>query len=135
MSQTIAAQPTNGAAPPIVVESHDHPEQQSGLASIAGLLAVVAGLVALIAVAVAAIVVLPTGNGQNVVAVATGSFGVIGTVVGAYFGVKLGADGRQAANRATHVEAAKVQALAAHLDVDSATAALKDAEHLVPPHR
>src|SRR2546430_492094 len=33
MSQTIAAQPTNGAAPPIVVESPDHPEQQSRSAS------------------------------------------------------------------------------------------------------
>ena len=54
---------------------------------------------------VAAIVALPSGNGQNVVAVTTGSFDVIGTVVGAYFGVKLGTDGPQAAQRA---EAPKV---------------------------
>jgi hypothetical protein len=32
------------------------------------------------------------GNGQSVVADRTGSVGVMGTVVGAYFGVKLGAD-------------------------------------------
>jgi hypothetical protein len=54
---------------------------------------VVAGLLSLIAVSVAAIVALPSGNGQNVVAVTTGSFGVIGTVVGAYFGVKLAPTG------------------------------------------
>ena len=130
MSQTIVPQ-TNGAMPPLA------PAQKPGidLASIAGLLAVVAGLLALMAVSVAAIIVLPVGNGQNVVAVATGSFGVIGTVVGAYFGVKLGADGRQAANQATRAESAKVQALAAHMDADEATAALKDAERLAPPRR
>ena len=87
----------------------------------------VAGLLSLIAVSVAAIVALPSGNGQNVVAVTTGSFGVIGTVVGAYFGVKLGADRRQAAQHAQRAEAAKVQALAAHLDSDEADRKLKEA--------
>jgi hypothetical protein len=103
------------------------------LSSIAGLLAVVAGLLSLIAVSVAAILTLPAGNGQNVVAVTTGSFGVIGTVVGAYFGVKLGADGRQAAQHAQREEAAKVQALAARLDTDQAHQALEEAGRLVPP--
>jgi hypothetical protein len=138
MSPTINAPAGNGAIPPLArpVGTDFHaPERHADLASIAGLLAVVAGLLALIAVSVAAIVVLPRGNGQNVVAVATGSFGVIGTVVGAYFGVKLGADGRQAANQAQRVEAAKVQALAAHMDAGEATAALREAGHLAPPHR
>lgn len=103
------------------------------LSSIAGLLAVVAGLLSLMAVSVAAILTLPAGNGQNVVAVTTGSFGVIGTVVGAYFGVKLGADGRQAAQHAQRVEAAKVQALAAHLDTDQANQALEEAGQRVSP--
>ena len=93
---------------------------------------VVAGLLALMAVSVAAIVVLSPGNGQNVVAVPTGSVGVIGTVVGAYFGVKLGADGRQAAQHAQRAEAAKVQALAAHLDTDHANQALAEAGQLNP---
>jgi hypothetical protein len=105
------------------------------LSSIAGLLAVIAGLLSLLAVSVAAIVSLPTGDGQNVVAVTTGSFGVIGTVVGAYFGVKLGADGRQAAQHAQRTEAAKVQALAAHLDPDEADKALRETGQLVSPSR
>ena len=105
------------------------------VSSIAGLLAVVAGLLSLIAVSVAAIVALPSGNGQNVVAVTTGSFGVIGTVVGAYFGVKLGADGRQAAQHAQRAEAAKVQALAAHLERDTADRALKEAGQLIASAR
>jgi uncharacterized membrane protein len=107
----------------------------SGAASIAGLLAVVAGLVVLAAVSMTAIVSLPAGNGQNVVAVATGSFGVIGTVVGAYFGVKLGADGRREAHEALGAETAKVQALSAHLPPGEASAALQDAERLSPTER
>jgi hypothetical protein len=105
------------------------------LSSIAGLLAVIAGLLSLMAVSVAAIVSLPSGDGQNVVAVTTGSFGVIGTVVGAYFGVKLGADGRQAAQHAQRAEAAKVQALAAQLDPEEANKALRETGQLVPPSR
>ena len=69
------------------------------------------------------------------VAVTTGSFGVIGTVVGAYFGVKLGADGRQAAQHAQRAEAAKVQPLAAHLERDTADRALKEAGQLIASAR
>ena len=134
MNHTISAPPANGAMPTIAIEPPAH-ERHADLASIAGLLAVVAGLLSLMAVSVAAIIVLPSGNGQNVVAVATGSFGVIGTVVGAYFGVKLGADGRQAANQAQRTEAVKVQTLAARMDAGEATAALRDAERLAPSHR
>jgi hypothetical protein len=135
MSPTISASaPQNGAMQAVVSEAQPR-DRYEAVASMAGLLAVGAGLLALMAISVAAIVALPSGNGQNVVAVATGSFGVIGTVVGAYFGVKLGADGRQAAQHAQRAEAAKVQALAAHLDADEATEALKEAERLVPRAR
>jgi uncharacterized membrane protein len=106
-----------------------------GAASIAGLLAVVAGLIVLAAVSMTAIIALPGDNGQNVVAIATGSFGVIGTVVGAYFGVKLGADGRREAHQALGAETAKVQALSAHLPPGEASAALEDAERLAPSAR
>ena len=94
------------------------------LSSIAGLLAVIAGLFSLMAVSVAAIVSLPSGDGQNVVAVTTGSFGV-----------KLGADGRQAAQHAQRTEAAKVQALAAQLDPEEANKALRETGQLIPPSR
>jgi hypothetical protein len=134
---------TTTTAPPLVgtrpVPAVDGDERREGradqAASIAGLLAVVAGLVVLAAVSMTAIVALPSGNGQNVVAIATGSFGVIGTVVGAYFGVKLGADGRREAHRALGAETAKVQALSAHLPPGEASAALEDAERLTPSKR
>ena len=113
---TSAAAPLDQTTATDSAEGTPREDRYDRLSSIAGLLAVVAGLLSLIAVSVAAIVALPSGNGQNVVAVTTGSFGVIGTVVGAYFGVKLGADGRQAAQHAQRAEAAKVQALAAHLE-------------------
>lgn len=122
---TLTTQDAEGS----LARPHDRYES---LSSVAGLVAVVAGLLALMAVSVAAIVVLSSGNGQNVVAVTTGSFGVIGTVVGAYFGVKLGSDGRQAAQHAQRAETAKVQALAAHLDTDQANEALAEARQLNP---
>jgi hypothetical protein len=50
-------------------------------------------------------------------------------------GVKLGADGRQAAQHAQRAEAAKVQALVAHLDSDVADRALKEAERLITSAR
>ncbi len=132
---TSAAAPLDQTTATDSAERTPRADRYARLSSIAGLLAVVAGLLSLIAVSVAAIVALPSGNGQNVVAVTTGSFGVIGTVVGAYFGVKLGTDGRQAAQHAQRAEAAKVQALAAHLDSDTADRALKEAGQLIPPAR
>ena len=135
MSTMTSAAPAPSETRPAAVEagSPSRPDWHEGLSSVAGLVAVVAGLLALIAVSVAAIVALPSGNGQNVVAVTTGSFGVIGTVVGAYFGVKLGGDGRLAAQQAQRAEAAKVQALAAHLDTEEANKALEEAGQLAPP--
>lgn len=118
-----------------VADAEPRERLASGAASIAGLLAVVAGLIVLAAVSMTAIIALPQGNGQNVVAIATGSFGVIGTVVGAYFGVKLGADGRREAHEALGAETAKVQALSAHLPPGEASAALQDAERLAPTDR
>ena len=129
---TSAAAPLDQTTATDSAEGTPREDRYARLSSIAGLLAVAAGLLSLIAVSVAAIVALPSGNGQNVVAVTTGSFGVIGTVVGAYFGVKLGADGPQAAQRA---EAAKVQALAGHLDSDEADRKLKEARQLMPSAR
>ena len=131
---SVTSPPNETAGEGAAGETRGHHLYES-LSSIAGLLAVIAGLLSLMAVSVAAIVSLPSGDGQNVVAVTTGSFGVIGTVVGAYFGVKLGADGRQAAQHAQRTEAAKVQALAARLDPDEANKALRETGQLVRPSR
>lgn len=47
------------------------------------------GLVALVLIVFIAIAALPaSGKAQNVVAISTSAFGVIGAVVGAYFGIR-----------------------------------------------
>lgn len=82
----------------------------------APLIAVVAGLIIAGLVAVAAIIAA-TDNAQKVAAAA---FTVIGSIVGAYFGVKVGADGTQKAVAAQRAEAARAQVFAAHLPPESA---------------
>jgi hypothetical protein len=63
----------------------------------AGVIVAVAGLLALLGIMVIAILELPnsTEKGSNIVALASAGFGVIGAVVGAFFGVR-------AANRAVN---------------------------------
>jgi hypothetical protein len=63
----------------------------------AGVIVAVAGLLVLLGIMVVAIVELPGGSqkGTNIVALASAGFGVIGAVVGAFFGVR-------AANRAVN---------------------------------
>ena len=63
--------------------------------SMAGVIVACLGLVVLFGVVAVAITTLPndTTKSQNVIALASSAFGLIGTIVGAYFGVR-------AANRA-----------------------------------
>jgi hypothetical protein len=78
---------------------------------IGGLVALGSGLLVLGLIAGGALAV----DSDNAVKVATGAFGVIGTLVGAYFGQKIGSDGvKEAATRADQ-EATKAQIYAAHL--------------------
>jgi hypothetical protein len=51
-------------------------------------------------------------------AVITSAFTVLGTIVGAYAGVKIGSSGREEAENARDVESAKVEALAARVGSD-----------------
>jgi hypothetical protein len=76
----------------------DSPADDRGEAwysALAGVIVAAAGLLALLGIIAVALFTLPDGanKGQNVVALATSGFGVIGAIVGAYFGVR-------AANRA-----------------------------------
>ena len=94
---------------------------------IGGLVAVTAGLIVVLVVAILAVVFVGGSAGQ-VAAVASSAFGVIGTIVGAYFGVKIGTDQtKQAMNQTNQAvehlrrEASKAQAFAAHLDRGDAT--------------
>jgi hypothetical protein len=86
-----------------------------GLKKIGGLLAVWAGLGVLLLIAIAAMIIA-RGGASNVAAIATSAFGVIGTVIGAYFGVKVGTDGTQAAIQGLQDQATKTASFAAHVD-------------------
>ena len=111
------------------------------LKTVAGLAAVVVGLTALCVIALVGMGFVKTDN-PSVVSIATSSFGVIGTVVGAYFGVKSGNDnttkaleGTQAALDAMKDESAKATAFAGHVDPKSTAKAIADYHALLggPP--
>lgn len=103
-----------------------------GIKVIGGLVVVCTGLVILGAIAITAMALV---EGTDVVAVATSAFGIIGSVVGAYFGVKIGSDGTQAAVAGLKEEAAKAQAFAAHVPHEDAENAIAQAQSLAstPP--
>ena len=98
---------------------------------IGGLLALTAGLIALIVVVVVSLLVKTDTTGGSI---ATAAIGVIGSTVGAYFGVKVGSDGTKAAVEAQQKEAAKAQVFALHTPPDQANVAFDQAERLVKAH-
>ena len=106
------------------------------LRTIAGLLAVLLGLAALTLIALFGMGFVKTDN-PSVVSIATASFGVIGTVVGAYFGTKVSNDSTQKAIESTQKaidgmkdESAKAQSFAAHLDPKQASDAIDQYQRL-----
>jgi hypothetical protein len=105
------------------------PQEQGGIAvvisAIGGILVVSLGLVF---VFVISIVSLGTVPGDQKATVITAAFGVLGTVVGTYFGVRAGAAGKERAEAARDLETIKVQELAARMDHTSARAALDNAQ-------
>lgn len=92
---------------------------------IGGLLALVAGLVALVSVLLVAKWMKISSSDFTQLAAAV--VGVIGSVVGAYFGVKVGSDGAQKVLESQREQAARAQIFAAHLDPGEAEAALRQA--------
>lgn len=113
------------AAPPKVTP----PPSADAKQSVGALVAVGAGLFAIVLIAVVAIAI-DHYRAPLVASIATAAFGVIGSVVGAYFGVKVGADGTQRALDAHKAEAARAQAYAAHLPEARARQALIDADKM-----
>src|SRR5467141_13374 len=75
-----------------------------------------------------AVVALGTVPESQKAAVVTAALTVLGTIVGAYFGVKVGAAGRERAEAARDAESVKVQELAARVDPAIAKAALDTAQ-------
>jgi hypothetical protein len=110
---------------------------------IGGLTAVFLGLLVVLVVAVLSIGVTH-GDADKVATIASAAFTVIGTLVGAYFGIKVGTDQTKTAmeqtqqamaqvERATltmREEAAKAQALALWVEPKGAEQALADAQAL-----
>jgi uncharacterized membrane protein len=90
MSTTALAGPANPTS-----GSEAAARQEPWYNAMAGVIVAGIGLFVLFGIVAIAILTLPDGEtkAQNVIAVASSAFGVIGTIVGAYFGVR-------AANRA-----------------------------------
>ena len=126
------------------VRRTDARRRSKAIKVVGGLVAVLGGLFVVLVISVLAIAVVSGDTGQ-IATIAAASFGVVGTIVGAYFGVKVGTDQSQQALRQTQhamgqtqdtiramrEEASKAQAFAAHLPPPAASAAMRDARLLI----
>jgi hypothetical protein len=92
-------------------------EIESLLTNAGGLVVVAIGVIAVMIITSASIGTVDEGEQATV---ATAAFSVLGTIVGAYFGVRVGARGKDEAEAARAVAAAKVERLAAHVDGENA---------------
>ena len=93
------------------------------LAGSGGLVVVVVGVLAVMTITTASIATVP---GEQAATVAAGAFTVVGTIVGAYFGVRVGAHGKSEAEAARVASEAKVARLALHVDKQDAARVLHD---------
>ena len=92
-------------------------ELEALLAGAGGLVVVAVGVIAVMAITTAS---LGTVAEQERATVATAAFTVLGTIVGAYFGLRVGSRGKEDAEAQRVVAAAKVERLAAHVDAHEA---------------
>jgi hypothetical protein len=95
---------------------------------IGGLVALGSGLLAIVLVVIVALIVEPDTAGGSI---ATSAIGVVGSIVGAYFGIKIGTDGTNTAITAQQKEATKAQVLALHTPPEKAETVLKDIQQLL----
>ncbi len=81
---------TRAADAPKGVSLESAPPSESWFSAMSGVMVAAVGLLVLLGIMFFALTQLPSDNtrGQNIVALATSSFGVIGAIVGAYFGVR-----------------------------------------------
>jgi hypothetical protein len=82
-----------------------------------GLVVVVIGVIAVMTITSTAMGTVPEPERATV---ATAAFSVLGTIVGAFFGLRVGSRGKDEAEAARALAAAKVERLAAHVDADEA---------------
>jgi hypothetical protein len=95
---------------------------------IGGLVALSAGLITLVVIVIVALLVKPDTTGGSI---ATSAIGVIGSIVGAYFGVKIGSDGTRSAVDAQKQEAIKAQVFALNTPPGAADTALQQIERML----
>lgn len=93
-----------------------------------------AGGLVVVAIGVIAVVSITSASIGSVAAeeratVATAAFTVLGTIVGAYFGVRVGARGKDEAEAARAVAAEKVERLAVHVDTQKADQVIDAVSH------
>jgi hypothetical protein len=94
------------------------------LRTLAGLIAVLGAVIVIAIIAGAAI----SKNTETASTIATATTGVIGSIVGAYLGMKIGGDRTKEANAAQREESAKAQVYALHVPDTNADDARKEAE-------
>jgi hypothetical protein len=87
------------------------------LARSGGLVVVVIGVVAVMVITSASLGTVPEAERATI---AASAFTVLGTIVGAFFGLRVGSRGKDEAEAARDLAASKVERLAAHVDADEA---------------
>jgi NhaP-type Na+/H+ or K+/H+ antiporter len=107
------------------------PEHPNFLEAVAPSGAIVVVALGLAFVFVITLVSLGTVPDEQKAAIVTAAFTVLGTIVGAYFGVRVGAAGKGAAEKARDDEAIKVQELTARVDPVTAISALDSAHRRI----
>ena len=115
----------NPSQPPLLAQSEKPQAKEGGvLAGVAGLIrelgeiiatsggiiVVLVGVGAVVTITSASLGTVPEGERATIAAAA---FSVLGTIVGAYFGIRVGARGKEAAEEDRRVATAKVERLAA----------------------
>jgi hypothetical protein len=113
---------------PPVTPAGDSSGKLDQLKVIGGLVALGSGLLALVIVVIVALLVKPDTTGGSI---ATSAIGVIGSIVGAYFGVKIGSDGTQKAIDAQQQEATKAQVFALHTPPGEAEQVLQRTQEML----
>jgi hypothetical protein len=105
--------------------------EQSILEAIAPSGAIIVVGLGLAFVFVITLVSLGTVPDEQKAPIVTAAFTVLGTIVGAYFGVRVGAAGKGAAEKARDAETIKVQELTARVDPVTAITALDSAHRRI----
>src|SRR4051795_6151557 len=116
---TLSADPEPSGGSPVGQSSDTtatEPTWSDKVRTIGGLVAVAVGVLVVGLIAVIALI----KDSDTAATIASSAAGVIATIVGAYFGVKVGSDQSRTAIKAQQEEATKAQIYAAHLPPEQA---------------